>query len=60
MYAKSSKVPQARWSLSLTDEEKPVRHPEAGEVAIDVAAVGLNRAPSIDSASKVMTATYLA
>jgi len=31
----------------LQIEEVPVRHPEAGEVAIDVAAVGLNRAESM-------------
>jgi NADPH:quinone reductase-like Zn-dependent oxidoreductase len=31
----------------LQIEEVPVRHPETGEVAIDVAAVGLNRAESM-------------
>ena len=31
----------------LQIEEVPVRHPDAGEVAIDVAAVGLNRAESM-------------
>jgi NADPH2:quinone reductase len=31
----------------LQIEEVPVRRPEAGEVAIDVAAVGLNRAESM-------------
>jgi NADPH:quinone reductase-like Zn-dependent oxidoreductase len=31
----------------LQIEDVPVRHPEAGEVAIDVAAVGLNRAGSM-------------
>src|SRR5215470_16612936 len=31
----------------LQIEEVPVRHPEAGEVAINVAAVGLNRAESM-------------
>src|ERR1700761_6732735 len=31
----------------LQIEEVPVRHPQAGEIAIDVAAVGLNRAESM-------------
>ena len=31
----------------LQIEEVPIRHPEAGEVAIDDAAVGLNRAESM-------------
>ena len=44
MYAKSSKVPQSSAVLKVLQiEEVSVRHPEAGEVAIDVAAVGLNR-----------------